>query len=86
MYETALRTAEVNAATAQMLPGLVAGAARDNRNNTLGSSSYNLVTNTQNFGFSTSQDRLRDTADLALSWHILDLASPMCVRVRPPTK
>ncbi len=72
MYETALRTAEVNAATAEMLPSLVAGAASDNRNNPLASSSYNLVTNTQNFGFSTSQDERRRTADLALSWHILD--------------
>ena len=72
MYETALRKAEVNAATAEMLPSLVAGAASDNRNNPLASSSYNLVTNTQNFGFSTSQDERRRTADLALSWHILD--------------
>ena len=55
-----------------MLPSLVAGAASDNRNNPLASSSYNLITNTQNFGFSTSQDERRRTADLALSWHILD--------------
>jgi outer membrane protein TolC len=72
MYETALRTAEVNAATAQMLPSLVAGGASSNRNRPLASSSYNLVTNTQNFGYSTSQDESLRTADLALSWNILD--------------
>lgn len=72
IFETALRTIEVDAARASMLPGLVAGAAYGERDRPLASSSYNLVTNTQNFGYSTSQDETSRTADLAFSWHVLD--------------
>ncbi len=72
MYETALRSAELGAANAAMLPNLVANAAQTNRDSPLGSSSYNLVNNTQNFGYSTSQDQRVRTADMAFSWNILD--------------
>ncbi len=72
MYETALRHAELGVSTAAMLPSLAASAGSIERNNTLGSSSYNLVTNTQNFGFSTSQDERLRTSDLTFSWHVLD--------------
>jgi outer membrane protein TolC len=72
MYETALRHAELGVSSAAMLPGLVASAGHVERDKPLGSSSYNLVTNTQNFGFSTSQDERLKTADLAFSWHVLD--------------
>jgi len=72
MYETALRHAELGVATAAMLPGLTASAGSIERNNTLASASYNLVTDTQNFGFSTSQDERLRTSDLTFSWHVLD--------------
>lgn len=72
MYETALRHADLGVSTAALLPALAASAGRSERNNPLASSSYNLVTNTQNFGYSTSQDERLRTADLSISWNILD--------------
>jgi outer membrane protein TolC len=69
---TKLRMAELNLSHYSMLPTVVANAGADARNNTLASSSFNLVTNTPNFGASTSQDQRLRSADLAFSWNILD--------------
>ena len=55
-----------------MLPQIAANAGYSARNNEQASSSFNVLTNTQNFGASTSQDKLLDTNDLAFSWNILD--------------
>ena len=70
--QTSLRTAELNLAHYALLPNAVVNAGFANRENTLASSSFNLVTNTPNFGASTSQERHLRTGDLAFSWNILD--------------
>ncbi len=72
VYETALRVAELDLSHYNLLPNAVAGAGYAARDETLASSSFNLVNNTQNFGFSTSQDERLRTADLQFSWHVLD--------------
>lgn len=72
IYDIALRQAEIGTATAAMLPSLIAGASATRRDNVPASSSFNVLTNTQNFGASTSQDQNLRTGDLALSWNILD--------------
>lgn len=71
-YEAALRVAELDLSHYNLLPNLVANsgyAARDEPN---ASSSFNLITKTPNFGFSTSQDERVRSADLTFSWHVLD--------------
>lgn len=72
IYDEALRAVELRAAHAGMLPTLVSNAGLANRDNHLASSSFNLVTNAPNFGFSTSQDQRGKTADIVFGWHILD--------------
>lgn len=72
IYDEALRAVELRAAHIGMLPTLVSNAGLANRDNQLGSSSFNLVTNAPNFGFSTSQDQRSRTADIVFGWHILD--------------
>jgi outer membrane protein TolC len=72
LYNQALTSAELRAAHAGMLPALVASSGYAARSNDLGSSSFNLVTNAPNFGFSTSQDRRNQTADIVFSWNVLD--------------
>lgn len=72
LFEIALRQAELDAAGAAMLPSLVAGAGRSVRDNVPASSSFNLITGVQNFGYSTSQDEKLRVANLELSWNILD--------------
>lgn len=68
----ALRTSELNLAHYSLLPGLVANSGYAGRNKYAASSSYNVLTNTQNFGASTSQDKRISTADVEFSWNILD--------------
>ncbi len=72
LYNEALSNAELRASHAGMLPTLVADAGLTNRNNELGSSSFNLVTNVPNFGSSTSQDKRNHTADIVFTWNVLD--------------
>ena len=72
IYETALRTAELGLAHYSMLPNAVANSGYAVRNNQSGSSSFNLLTGTQNFGYSTSQDIRDRTAELTFSWSVLD--------------
>ena len=72
MYEAALREAEHGVSRAAMLPKLAASAGKSGRDEPLAASSYNLQTNTQNFGFSTSQDPRQRAADMGISWNILD--------------
>ena len=70
--ETALRVAELDLAHYNLLPNAIANSGYSDRSNVAGSSSYNLLTRSQNFGFSTSQDEEQRTNDLTFSWHVLD--------------
>ena len=72
IYETALRTAELDLAHYNMLPNAVASSGYAIRDNVAASSSLNLVTRVPNFGYSTSQDQRTRTADLTFSWSVLD--------------
>jgi outer membrane protein TolC len=70
--DAALRIKELDLTHFSLLPNIVAGsgfAARDNFN---ASSSFNILTSTQNFGASTSQEKRISTADVAFSWNVLD--------------
>ena len=71
-YESSLKLAELDLSHWNMLPNAVASSGFSERNKVSASSSYNLESNTQNFGFSTSQDNRDKTADLTFSWNILD--------------
>ncbi len=72
VYETALRQTDVTLAGANGLPSLVASSGYASRDKVSASSSYNLLTGTQNFGYSTSQDNHDKTSDLTFSWSVLD--------------
>ncbi len=72
IYESSLRVRELDLAHFNLLPNVVANAGYAGRDNPLASSSFNLATNTQNFGASTSQDQRLRTGDLTFSWHVLD--------------
>ena len=70
--EAGLRISELNFAHYSMLPTIVANSGYTGRNNVNASSSFNLSTNTPNFSPSTSQDKKQKSADLSVSWNILD--------------
>lgn len=70
--ENALRVRELDLAHFAGLPNIVAGSGYAARDNFAASSSFNVLTNTQNFGASTSQEKKISTADVAFSWNILD--------------
>ncbi len=55
-----------------LLPKLAANAAYSGRNNFSASNSRSISTGTQSLEMSTSQDRDLRTADLGLTWNILD--------------
>ncbi len=70
--EIALRYSELNLAHFNLLPQAVANSGFTARDKFNASSSYNVLTNTQNFGASTSQEKRFSTSDLTFSWHVLD--------------
>ncbi len=72
LMEIALRSRQAESATLSMLPALVAGAGYAGRNKFDASSSTQIGSGTQNFTYSTSQDREIHTRDLSLSWNVLD--------------
>lgn len=72
MMEVALRDRELNLQRYDMLPQLVASAGYAGRNNFSGASSLSLITRRQSLEPSTSQEKDLYTADLALSWDVLD--------------
>jgi outer membrane protein TolC len=72
IYEISLKVAELDLAHWNLLPNVVASSGFSDRNKASASSSYNLQSNTQNFGYSTSQDYREKTAELSFSWNILD--------------
>lgn len=55
-----------------MLPRLVASAGYTARSNVAASSSQSVQTGEQSLEASTSQEQVRTTADLNLTWHVLD--------------
>ncbi len=72
VMDAALRSHELNLAHYGLLPNVVVNSGYAARDNFAASSSYNVLTNTQNFGASTSQEKNISTADVAFSWNILD--------------
>ncbi len=72
LMEIALRDRELDLQRYDMLPQLVASAGYAGRNNFSGASSLSLITRRQSLEPSTSQERDLFTADLALSWDVLD--------------
>lgn len=72
IYQQALRISELDLSHYDLLPKAVVSAGYTERDNTNASSSFNIITRTQNFGASTSQENAMDTADIAFSWNILD--------------
>ena len=72
LMETALRTRELDLARYDMLPQLVANTGYAARNNYSGASSLSLLSGRQSLEPSTSAERGIFSADLALSWDVLD--------------
>ena len=72
LMEAALKSRELNLSTYDMLPQLVASGGYAGRNNFAGASSLSLITRRQSLEPSTSSDRGIWSADLSLSWDVLD--------------
>lgn len=72
MMEEALKGRELNASRYEMLPQMVAGAGYAGRSNYSGASSLSLLSGRQSLEPSTSSEKNVVTADLGLSWDVLD--------------
>jgi outer membrane protein TolC len=72
MMDEALKVRELNLARYDMLPQMVASAGYAGRNNYSGASSLSLLTRRQSLEPSTSSEKNLFTADLTLSWDVLD--------------
>lgn len=72
MMEEALGLGQVELARYDMLPRLTAAAGYTARDNELVTDSIDVGTRRPNLSNSTSQDRQRETADLTLTWNVLD--------------
>lgn len=70
--QQALRLRELDLSHYNMLPEVVANSGYVDRSNENASSSFNLTNNSENFSYSTSQDREIKAADLSFSWNVLD--------------
>ncbi|MEQ1907034.1 MAG: TolC family protein [Pirellulaceae bacterium] len=70
--DAALRIRELDLSHFNLLPNLVASSGYTMRDNVNASSSFNVLTSTQNFGASTSQEKKISSADVAFSWNVLD--------------
>jgi outer membrane protein TolC len=70
--DAALRARELDFAHYSLLPNLVASSGYAARDSFAASSSFNVITNNQNFGASTSQEKQISTSDVAFSWNVLD--------------
>jgi outer membrane protein TolC len=70
--QQALKTRELNVATYDMLPQLVASGGYFGRSNEAGASSLSLLTRRQSLEPSTSTQKNVFSGDLTLSWDILD--------------
>lgn len=72
VMEAAIRNRQLDLSTYDMLPKLVAGAGYTSRNKEDLSVSKNTITGILSDQPSESADKQRDTADLKLSWNVLD--------------
>lgn len=72
LMEAAVAQHQLDLANFDLLPKLAADAGYSHRNNVLASSSESVLTGQQSLVPSTSTDRNARTADLSLSWNILD--------------
>ena len=72
LMEAAVAQRQLDLSNLDLLPKLAAGAGYSRRDNVLGSSSRSVLTGQQSLEPSTSSDRDVRTADLSLSWNILD--------------
>lgn len=72
LMEEAVAQDQLSAANWDLLPQLTAAAGYSTRNNDLASSSEDVVTHQQSLVPSFSSERTHGTADLSLSWNILD--------------
>lgn len=72
LMEQAMEDELLGVQSLDMLPKLAARAGLQTRNNVAGSSSESVSTGRQSLEASTSQDKTMRTADLALSWNVLD--------------
>lgn len=72
MMEEALGMGQLEQARFDMLPRLTMQAGYNWRNNELVSDSIDVTTGKVNLSNSTSQDRVRETMDLAFTWNLLD--------------
>ncbi|PWC24354.1 TolC family protein [Brenneria nigrifluens] len=72
LMEQAMEDNLIGVASLDMLPKLAARAGLQTRNNVAGSSSESVTTGEQSLEASTSQDKTLRTADLSLSWNVLD--------------
>lgn len=72
LMEEAVSQRQLDLSSTELLPRLVASAGYTARDNEQASSSRDVVTGQQSLAPSTSSDRERRTADLGLSWNVLD--------------
>lgn len=70
--EEVLARRQLDLSRADLLPQLTVAAGYNERNNENGASSRNLATGGQSLVPSTSTDKTRHTADLGLTWNVLD--------------
>ena len=70
--EAAVRMAELDLSHYSLLPNMVANSGYAGRDNYNASSSLNLVTDTPNFGASTSQEKEIKSADIGFTWNVID--------------
>lgn len=72
LMEQAMEDNLIGVSSLDMLPKLAARAGLQTRDNVAGSSSESVTTGEQSLEASTSQDKTLRTADLSLSWNVLD--------------
>jgi outer membrane protein TolC len=72
LMDEALKSRELDLSRYDMLPQLVASGGYAGRNNFSGASSLSLITRRQSLEPSTSSEKNLFTADLTLSWDVLD--------------
>jgi outer membrane protein TolC len=72
LMEAAVSQRQLDLSRTDLLPKLALSAGYTNRDNELASSSRSVLSGQQSLEPSTSTDRERSTADLTLSWNVLD--------------
>lgn len=72
LMEQAMEDNLLDVSRLDMLPQLAARAGLQTRDNVAGSSSSSVSTGEQSLVASTSQDKTQRTADLSMSWNVLD--------------